>query len=73
MPGGGQQHALWLDSQRLEKDGTGGLESAWKGLVSSGQDAKVGVCRLPYYLVDPESCTLQRTFCFWVIILSQQQ
>lgn len=41
MPGGGQHHAVWLDSQRVEKEGTSGLESAWKGLVSSGQDAKV--------------------------------
>lgn len=42
-----QRHALWLESQKLDKDGTGSLESTWKGLVRSGQDAKVSVACLP--------------------------
>lgn len=38
---GSEHHVVWIDSERPESDGTGGLESMWKGLVSSGQEAKV--------------------------------
>lgn len=34
-------HVLWLDSQKEESDATGGFKSVWKGLVGSGQEAKV--------------------------------
>lgn len=38
--GRGDPHLLWLDAQR-EPDSTGGFESAWKGVIGSGQEAKV--------------------------------
>lgn len=42
--GGHKHRAPWLDSRRDDYDVISGFESVWRGLVGSGQEAKVMVC-----------------------------
>lgn len=41
--GRGDLHSLWLDAQRDGPDSSGGFESAWRGTVDSGKEAKVSL------------------------------